>query len=241
MKYEFENISSINPENPDSFNGKVFLTFDIDWANNDVLMSTIDIIEKYNIKATFFVTHRTELLERMNKNKNIELAIHPNFNYLTNGDFRYGKNIDEVLAYYKEIVPDAISLRSHDIFQKSQLFNILPDFNIKYDCNLYVPITGGAVKPFSHSNNNIVRVPFIWEDGDHCRYNWGWSVDEYLSTESVKVFDFHPIHVFLNTEKIERYTESAKFHKNINKLNDFVNNSNHGIYNFLIDLIETVK
>ncbi len=87
MKYEFEKISIINPEDPNSYNGKIFLTFDIDWAINDVLMSTIDIIEKYNIKATFFVTHRTELLERMDKNKNIELAIHPNFNYLTNGDF----------------------------------------------------------------------------------------------------------------------------------------------------------
>ena len=43
----------------------------------------------------------------MRANQNIELGIHPNFNPLLNGDFRYGKSIDEVIKYYKKIAPEA--------------------------------------------------------------------------------------------------------------------------------------
>ena len=55
----FENIKNINVINPSSWKDKMFLTFDIDWCSDEVLLYTLDIIEKYNIKATFFVTHET--------------------------------------------------------------------------------------------------------------------------------------------------------------------------------------
>ena len=96
----FENIKKIDISNPISWQDKIFLTFDIDWCSDEVLLYTLDIIEKYDIKATFFITHDTTLLERMRANQNIELGIHPNFNPLLNGDFRYGKSIDEVIKYY---------------------------------------------------------------------------------------------------------------------------------------------
>ena len=94
---KFENIKNINLENPSSWEDKIFLTFDIDWCSDEVLSFTLDIIEKNNIKATFFVTHETLLLERMRDNPKIELGIHPNFNFLLNGDFRQGSSSKEVV------------------------------------------------------------------------------------------------------------------------------------------------
>jgi len=92
----FENIKIIYIENILSWQGKIFLTFDLDWCSDEVLCYTLEIIEKYDIKATFFITHYTPLLEKIRKNSNIELGIHPNFNYLLSRDFRYRQNVDLV-------------------------------------------------------------------------------------------------------------------------------------------------
>ena len=90
----FGKVSEISLEEPSSYE-KVFLTFDIDWASDFVLEYCIDLIESAQVKATFFVTHETPLLERLRENPNFELGIHPNFNPLLEGDFRYGKNYCE--------------------------------------------------------------------------------------------------------------------------------------------------
>lgn len=141
---KFENIKNINLENSSSWEDKIFLTFDIDWCSDEVLSFTLDIIEKNNIKATFFVTHETKLLDRMRANPNIELGIHPNFNPLLNGDFRYGKNIDEVVGYYKNIVPEAVSVRSHSLTQSGVIFPIFEKNNLIYECNTFIPLQGGC-------------------------------------------------------------------------------------------------
>lgn len=107
-----------------------------------MLCLLFDIIEKNNIKATFFVTHETKLLDRMRANPNIELGIHPNFNPLLSGDFRYGKNIDEVVGYYKNIVPKTVSVRSHSLTQSGVIFPIFEKNNLTYECNTFIPLRG---------------------------------------------------------------------------------------------------
>ena len=150
---KFENIKNINLENPSSWEDKIFLTFDIDWCSDEVLSFTLDIIEKNNIKATFFVIHETKLLDRMRANPNIELGIHPNFNPLLSGDFRYGKNIDEVVGYYKNIVPEAMSVRSHSLTQSGVIFPIFEKNNLTYECNTFIPLQGGSYCHISIQKN----------------------------------------------------------------------------------------
>ena len=53
------------------------------------------------------------------------------------------------------------------------------------------------------------------------------------------VYDFHPIHVFLNTESIERYEETRLLHHKPNELIKHRYNG-YGIRNQLIDLIEII-
>ena len=52
----FENIKNIIINKQTSWKNKIFLTFDADWACDEVLSYSIDIVEKYGIKATFYDT-----------------------------------------------------------------------------------------------------------------------------------------------------------------------------------------
>ncbi|WP_419765631.1 MAG: hypothetical protein ACNI28_03660 [Arcobacter sp.] len=221
---------------------KIFLTFDIDWASDEVLEYTLDIIEKNNLKATVFVTHDTVLLDRMKSNKNIELGIHPNFNPLVNGDFRYGKNLKEVLEYYLNFVPNAKSVRSHDLKQKTELLKLFSEYGLTYDCNIYLPHNSGIInKPFKHFDNKLLRVPHFWEDDIHCLYEDSWIIDDYLKYDGIKVFDFHPIHIFLNTENLNRYENSREWHREHALLQEHKNVNHIGVEGFLYDIIRRVN
>ena len=41
------------------------ITFDIDWAPDFTINYCLQILKKKNIKATFFATHRTDLLKNL--------------------------------------------------------------------------------------------------------------------------------------------------------------------------------
>lgn len=219
----------------------IFLTFDIDWCSDRVLSYTLDLIEKYDIKSTFFITHETLFLERMRENPNIELGIHPNFNPLLNGDFRYGKNINEVVEYYKNIVPEAVSVRSHSMTQNSPILDTFEKFDLLYDCNTFIPFSSGIkIKPYKHWTDKLIKIPYFWEDDVHCVYNWEWNVQKFINYSGLKVFDFHPIHIFLNTEHFDRYEKSKEWHNCKETLPKHVYDG-YGTHSFLIDLIESSK
>ena len=40
----FEKIKTINVKNKPSWDGKLFLTFDVDWCSDEVLSYTLDIV-----------------------------------------------------------------------------------------------------------------------------------------------------------------------------------------------------
>ena len=219
----------------------IFLTFDIDWCSDEVLEYTLKILDKYDVKTTFFITHYTKLLNKMFENKKIELGIHPNFNPLLNGDFRYGKNIEEVIKYYMNIVPMAKSVRSHSMTQNSNILDLFKENGLMFDCNTFIPFNSGInLKAYKHWNG-LVKVPYFWEDDVHCIYGWEWDVEKFLNYKGLKVFDFHPIHIFLNTENLRRYNKARPYLQNYKKLKEFVNAETYGTRDFLIDLIRSAK
>ena len=196
------------------------------------------MLDKYNVKATFFVTHETKLLERMRENTKIELGIHPNFNPLLNGDFRYGKNYKEVIDFYMKIVPEAKSSRSHSITHNSHILEELIARGITHDSNTLVPFSSNSyLEPWKYWSDALTRVPYFWEDDVHCIYNWEWNVEKFICYEGIKVFDFHPIHIFLNTEYLDRYEKSRKWHNCEENLPKH-RHEGYGARSFLIDLIE---
>lgn len=217
---------------------KIFITFDLDWCSDEVLLFTLELVNQYNMKCTIFVTHETPILKYLRENPKIELGIHPNFNCLLNGNTQYGKNIEEVIDYYLNIVPQAISVRSHSMTQNTEILQLFSKKGLVFDCNTFIPFSSGIIlKPFRYFIKNIIKVPYFWEDDVYIISEKKYKVDDYIKYPGLKVFDFHPIHIYLNTEKIERYNE-AKKELNHTRLRNLINTKSYGIRNFFIDLIE---
>lgn len=58
-----------------------------------------------------------------------------------------------------------------------------------------------------------------------------------VALEGVKVFDFHPIHIFLNTESLDRYERTRPYHQNPSELIKH-RYKGYGTRNRLIELLE---
>lgn len=218
----------------------VFITSDIDWASDEVLEFTLNIFSKHGAKVTFFATHKTPVLD--NLGSNFEVGIHPNFNFLLLGDFRYGSKWHEVVDYYKDFFPDAVSLRSHSLVTHSPLLEALPNYGIKYECNIYVPYSESCtLKPFYYRGNQVIRVSHFWED-DLCLPCIPSEFSTQLSsTRGLKVLDFHPIHIFLNTDTMDRYQAAKHYQKDFQKLKEFVNTTGYGVRNVLLEILTNNK
>jgi hypothetical protein len=188
---------------------EIILTFDIDWADDAILNDCIDIVDQAGAPATWFITHKTPLLDRLRENERYELGIHPNFIPLFEGE---SNGVEKVIDDLLEIVPEAKSIRSHSLVQSSRLMDLFQSKGLLFDCNHFIPEQSGIiVKPWKLWNG-VVRVPHMWEDDAACIYEINTSVTDLIKRQGLKVFDFHPIHVFLNTEDLGRYERTRELH-----------------------------
>ena len=238
----FECISSIDISNHRSWDQSIFLTFDVDWASEFVLEDTFSLLE--NINYTVFVTHESKFLKQLSRNHNVELGIHPNFNPLLSGDFRYGDTAEKVVDTYIDMVDSATAVRSHSMTQSSQILNIFEKKGLRYDCNTFVPYySNSLVKPWYWVDKSLIKVPYFWEDDVQFIFDSTWNINlkNMLMYNGIKVFDFHPIHVFLNTENIERYQAAKPYQNDYNQLKKYVNKDSFGTRDFLVSLIKQGK
>lgn len=234
----FRAISSVKVEDTATWQDSIFLTFDIDWAHDSVLNDTIDLVEASDVAATWFVTHDTPVLDRLRANPKFELGIHPNFNFLLEGNHRNGRNAREVIESLLAIVPEATCVRSHSMTQSSRLIEMFKTAGLTHDCNQFIPAqTGIAIRPWKLWND-LIGVPYYWEDDVHCMYGLHGRMSAFLALSGLKVFAFHPIHVFLNTESLSRYESLRHLDQDPKKL---IKHRKKGIgtRNRLIDLMKT--
>jgi hypothetical protein len=215
----------------------VVLTLDIDWACDEVLADCIELVEESGAPATWFVTHDTPLLERLRASENFELGIHPNFNPLLDGNGASAERIiDEILA----IVPEAVSIRSHSMVQSSRLLDLFLRKGLRFDCNHFIPEQSGILLKPWRLWNGMVKVPHFWEDDAACIYDAGAAVRDLVGRDGLKVFDFHPIHVFLNTEDLNRYDQTRSLHSIATELVRY-RFSGVGARTHLLDLLAEFK
>ncbi|MCB1562212.1 MAG: hypothetical protein KDJ75_01435 [Alphaproteobacteria bacterium] len=214
----FARLKDIAPDNKKTWEDKLFLTFDIDWACDDVLHDTIDLVEKAGVAATWFVTHDTEVLERLRRNPLFELGIHPNFNFLLNGDDRQGKTAKEVVERILNVVPEAKTVRSHSMTQNSNILDIFVDLGLTHDSNHFIPEQINCALAPWHVWNGLIKAPYFWEDDVVCLYEDNTPIIDLKTRPGLKIFDFHPIHVYLNTESLDRYERTRPIHRDIDAL-----------------------
>lgn len=214
----------------------VSLTFDIDWAAEFVLQDLIELLEAFKVKSTFFVTHHSPLIDKLDRNY-FEIALHPNFNPLLNGEINdYREPIDKLL----EIYPEAKGVRSHCLFQSSHILVHGRERNLIYDGNMMLPLQKG-IYPYFHRSLNILRIPFFWADDTHLYSSQEFTLDQIpVLGNEFNTIAFHPIHIYLNTEKLERYNNARPFLKDYDQLQKF-RNVETGTRTLFISLLEEIK
>ena len=237
-KYNFGNISDINVGN-ELAEGDLFLTFDIDWAHDDVIRDCMVLVERYDASATFFMTHQTAMIKELRENKKIELGIHPNFNKILNGT-ENGTSAEQILKSLKRIVPEATSVRSHSTTFSSQLCALFAKYDLTHDSNYFIPdYSEIELKPWKNWLG-VTMVPYLWEDDVACVDCSVGAISQLVQRKGLRVFDFHPIHVFLNTESLSRYENTREYHRNPEELIKH-RYKGYGTRNRLIELLELVN
>ena len=195
-------ISSSTIESVNFSNYKYHLTFDIDWAPDFCISNILNKLKNAQIKATFFVTHLSDIIvDIINQGHNV--GLHPNF--LPNSS--QGKNLDEIMDYLFKIAPNAIALRTHALVQSSpllwELFSKFPQ--LKFDISLFTykfPLV--KVFDWTFEGVSFKRINYNWEDD--CAFfdsEFLWNKPKFYS--DITVFDFHPIHVALNSRDNKNY------------------------------------
>ena len=205
-----------------SYDSEIYLTFDTDWAEEEVLRDTIDLLDARNVAATVFATHASPLLAELSRHPRIEVGIHPNFNGLLDAGPR-DQDAGTVLARLHEVFPKATSVRSHSLVQSSRLQFLFAGRGLRFEVNQFIPSWSGVTcKPYREISG-LIRVPYFWEDDVHVMAMEqglapSWNADAMLDRDGLKVFDFHPVHVFLNTERLDRYEQSRDVHRDAARL-----------------------
>lgn len=206
------------------------ITSDLDWAPDEVVQYFLNILKEYDVLSTLFLTNR---LGNQVKTEGHELAIHPNFTSLN-----FSSHIEEMLA----ICPQAQGSRSHSLFFSERLRTIYHKFNIRYQSNIMMYHQEG-INPLPVSLTTT-EYPLCWMDMFYLE------MEEYpdfspnirfLKTDGLKIFDFHPVHVFLNTCSINHYNNAKEKYHHPTELSKHRNNSEPGIKDYLIKLLDFLK
>ena len=200
---------------------RVFLTFDMDWCHDDVLNFTLDFLDEFDVGSTWFVTHETRVLDRMRSNPKIELGIHPNFTEFASAESGMSGPI-ETVERLTAITPEAKIVRAHSLASSSKLSLIFAELGFTHDSGVFIPSQNGErIRPWRHPSG-LIQVPFCWAD-DVATYFSCEEPDETIraANKSLSVFDFHPIHVFLNTPNMRLYEETREYHFQPMKLENY--------------------
>ncbi len=123
----------------------VLLTFDVDWAPDFAIDVTAALLIERGIRATWMITHRSPAVDRLREYPELfELGIHPNFREGST----HGSTTDAVLRHCMELVPDAVSMRTHSLVQSTPLLaRMLATTPIRIDASLLLPRVNG-LRPF---------------------------------------------------------------------------------------------
>lgn len=199
---------------------KTVITIDIDWVPDKVLAYTLDILLKAGVPCTLFATHATGLLSGIDR-KQFEVGVHPNFNPLLNRDKGANGNPREVVERLKKLFPQARGIRSHSSMVSNVLIDLFSDLGFDYESNVCLPYSRNLeTLPLW---NDMLRIPFNWEDYLHFSYGNDFSGAGLDFKAGLNIMTFHPVHIFLNTETRERYDGAKPFYQQPDHLAGYKN------------------
>jgi hypothetical protein len=179
---------------------RFLLSFDLDWAPEYALDDLYGYLKSSGVPATIFFTHRSPATEKLSELDHVEPGIHPNLI----GSDQDDKRLDELLAVY----PEAKGIRTHNLYFHSGLLKLYHQRRIEY-LSHDIFFLQENIAPF-YDWSGLVRMPIFWEDDVHATYFAGDFRKEGVKMNSpgLKIFNFHPTHIFLNTNRFEGYVKA---------------------------------
>ena len=233
---------------------KLAITFDVDWAPDFAIDCCAELLAEQGVKSTWFVTHQSPAVERLRSRPDLfELGIHPNFMPKSS----HGSDPEQVLCTCMEFVPEAVSVRMHGLLQSGNILDlILSRTPIKFDVSLFHPRARNIeVIKYERFGKVLWRIPYVWEDDyvmessvpevvrDH---EFAGFARKLLGASGPQIFNFHPIHVFLNSNRMGRYNAMKEFQPQLMNLTaetatPFVDASHTGTKNALIEIAKAVS
>ncbi len=198
-------INLAKREWPLQLKNRVFLTFDMDWAPDEMVHSLIDLCLEHGVKGTFFATHLSPTLDRLRKHPDqFEIGVHPNFLLGSS----QGKTEEEILTFCTKLVPEAVSVRSHCVYQHGRLYNAFNQhFGPKLvEISICMPGVSN-IQPFKlyTPSGVLIRVPFFWADDYYVMGKDPQDPVSLLASTGCKVYMFHPVHIFHDTVTSDHY------------------------------------
>ena len=188
--------------------GFPILTLDIDWAPDFVIDSVAEILIRAGVRATWFVTHDSPGVNRLRHHADLfELGLHPNFMVGSS----HGATADQVLQHCAALVPDATCMRTHGLVQSTNLLaqTVRVLSGLQTDLSIFLPRARNAeAHELPIGGRQILRLPYIWEDDvEMTRADPWWSFECFTSVSGLAIFDFHPIHVYMNAQTFGPYEQ----------------------------------
>lgn len=223
----------------------LILTFDLDWASDDILRYVYKKLKMFNVKSTWFITHESKFIKDvLLKSPIIEGGIHPNFLQKST----HGNSEDEVLSYFKFFLKDAKSVRTHALYQSSPLLmKMCVEYDIKYDSSIFLPETFNLTYHIINysSSKKLIRFPYNWGDFNCLLTPSKFLIKEYLKSPGLKIMNFHPIHIALNSNSLHQY-KALKEASNLNdvsfsELESYKNNDSFGMENIFNEVLSYLK
>lgn len=179
------------------------LTFDSDWCPEWMLQETLNILKTRGMAGTFFLTDAPApaLRAQLAQANRVQVGIHPDFF----SPHAVGR-AREILESLLEKVGPCTVCRTHGLFWWHGLGEHLRQLGFTDDSSLSAP--GHSLKaPLRVSGIN--RYPISMGDWSllDSRKNIKAALEAIDAFGPIRVFNFHPIHIALNTASIDEWTE----------------------------------
>lgn len=178
------------------------LTGDQDWAAEWALSIQVEAAAEAGVPLHIFSTNHSAVLT--SKRQGLTMGIHPNF--LPNSS--HGSTPKRVVEHCKQLVPDSTTARCHAFAESTAALQALASAGITADsgfCSHLQP----WLTPTRHFTG-IIRLPVFLEDDvlmglSSCRIPRLVDLEPHLVTPGLKIFNFHPAHVGLNSANLADY------------------------------------
>lgn len=181
-------------------------TSDIDWASEEIIQYSHQIISGDDLKLTYFNTNPSRFLTTLNSAKKINMQIHPNFL----PDSSHGNSFSEVIHYCKQLVPDAEGVRCHRYFEVNDIMDEFARRGFKFVSN-HCTRCETHIKPLVH-RSGLLSLPIFLEDGGYLLMDPTLDFNQLiprLQAPGLKIINFHPAHMAFNTPNFV-YTRKIK-------------------------------